>query len=81
MTATKKRPEYVCQIQICSESWIWGTYVYEVGLVPQVKVVDDAGFVQMGELGHVVRPVEFGRIDLVGLLDVNFSFLYSRSVL
>jgi hypothetical protein len=42
------------------------TYIYQIGLVAHVQVVDDRGLVQVRELCHVVGLVELGGIDLVG---------------
>lgn len=49
--------------------------IYKVGLISHVKIVNDGCFVEMGELGHIIRLVEFRRIDLIGALGINFSLL------
>ena len=51
------------------------TYVDQISLVPHVQVVDHRSLIQMGELGHVVCLIEFGRIDFVNALRVDLSLL------
>jgi hypothetical protein len=42
-----------------------------------VEVVDNGGFIEMREFCHIVRFVEFGRIDLVNGIPADFSLLSS----
>jgi hypothetical protein len=46
-----------------------------------MQVVNHRGFVQMGQLRHVVCLVELGRIDFVNLVGIHFPLLYIMSVL
>ncbi|KAF2646480.1 hypothetical protein P280DRAFT_12060 [Massarina eburnea CBS 473.64] len=75
LMVTKNKPEYVW---IVSRSFTPGegfAYVYQVGLVPHVQIVDDRRLVQMRELGHVVGLVELGRIDLVDRVGLDLVLL------
>lgn len=58
-----------------------GTDIDQVGLVSGMQVVNHRGFVQMGQLRHVVCLVELGRIDFVNLVGIHFPLLYIMSVL
>lgn len=51
------------------------TYIYQVGLIPSVQVVDDGGFVEMRELRHIVRFVKLSRVHLIDTVWVGFTSL------
>ena len=44
------------------------THVDEFGDVSGLEVMEDAGVVQVGEVGHVLAPLELWRIDLLDLV-------------
>lgn len=50
------------------------TYVYEISLISRMQVMDHRSLIEMRELGHVVRLVEFGRIDFIDAFRLHFSF-------
>lgn len=54
------------------------TYVDQICLIPHMQVVYYRRFVQVGELGHVSYFVEFGRIDFVNAVTINFPLLFSH---
>lgn len=54
-------------------------YVYQIGLIASVKVVDNGGFVKMGELRHVVCFIEFARIDFINVVRLNLALLMPGS--
>lgn len=41
-----------------------------------MEIVDDGGFIEVCELGHVVGFVELGWVDLVDALAIYFALLY-----
>lgn len=53
------------------------TYVDETGVVSLAKVVKHAGFIEVGETGHVFCLLELGRIYLLGNADVTLFLLWS----
>lgn len=49
--------------------------VDEIGLIPSSKIVDNGGFIEMCELGHVIGLVKFSWVDLVDAVLLNIAEL------
>lgn len=51
------------------------TYIYEAGVVALAKVVQNAGFIEIGQTSHVFDLLKLGRIHLLGCIQVHLNFL------
>lgn len=51
------------------------SYIDEVCLVTEVKIMNYRSFVKMGELRHVIRLVKLGRVNFINVIRMNSSFL------
>ena len=51
------------------------TYIDEAGVVALAKVVQDAGFIEVGQASHVFDLLKFGWVHLLGCIQVHLDFL------
>lgn len=50
-------------------------YVYQIGLIASVEVMNNGGFVEMRKLRHVVCSIEFGGIHFIDAVGFDFTLL------
>lgn len=56
------------------------TDIYQIRLVPHVKVMHDGSLVKMCQLSHVIGLIELCWVDFVNIFDPDFPLLPSPSV-
>jgi hypothetical protein len=54
--------------------------VDELVLVPDNRVPQDAGIIEVGQAGHVIRTVKLGWVDLTDLISLENFFLEKKFV-
>ena len=69
------RVNWECAVRVDCDQKQARVCVYQVCLIPHVKIMNNRCLVKMRKFGHVVRFVEFSRIDLVYAVRVDFSLL------
>lgn len=56
------------------------TYVYEPCKVTLFEIVQNACFIQVCQVGHILCLFEFRRVHLLGVILVDFQFLEEKSI-